>query len=73
MPGLHGCHDRLQCPRIVGIAGKHLVAERKTVKGDDERDQDLLAIGTMITRVTPLRLRIGLRLAFEIGAGDIVE
>jgi len=57
----------------VGIAGEHLVAQGKAVKGDDKRDQDLLAVGTMVARVAPLRLRIGFGLAFEIGAGDIVE
>jgi len=57
----------------MGITGKHLVAEGKAVKGDDKRDQDLLAVGAMVTRVAPLRLRVGFRLAFEIGAGHIVE
>src|SRR6516225_9067399 len=73
MPGLHGRDNRLQRPRIMGITGKHLVAEGKAVKGDDKRDQDLLAVGAMVTRVAPLRLRVGFRLAFEIGAGHIVE
>jgi hypothetical protein len=58
MPGLRGRDNRVQRPRIVGIAGEHLVSERKTVKGDDKRDQHLLAIGTMMTRVAPLRLRL---------------
>jgi hypothetical protein len=61
MSGLHDRHDRLQCPRVMGSAGKHLVAEGKTVKGDDKRDQDLLAIGPMIARVAALRLGIGFR------------
>jgi hypothetical protein len=52
MPGLHGRDDRLQGPRIVRIAGEHLVAKGKTVKGDDKRDQHLLAVGAMAGAAT---------------------
>jgi hypothetical protein len=55
------------------IASEHLVAQRKAVEGHNKRDQDLLAIGPMIARVAALRLRVGLRLAFKIGARDVVQ
>ena len=73
MPRLHGGHDRLQGPRIVGIAGEHLVAERKAVEGHDQGDAHLLAVGAMIAGIAALRLRVGFRLALEIGARDVVE
>ena len=57
----------------MGIAGEHLIAERETVKGHNERDADLLAVGAMIAGVAALGQRVGLRLALEIGAGHIIE
>ena len=65
--------DRLQGPRIVGVAGEHLVAQGKAVEGHDQRDAHLLAVGPMIARIAALCLRVGFRLAFEIGARDVVE
>ena len=73
MPGLHGGYDRLQGPRIMGIAGEHLVAQGKAVEGHDQRDADLLAVGAMIARVAALRLRVGFRLALKVGACHVVE
>ena len=57
----------------MGVAGEHLVAERKAVKGHDKGDADLLAVGAMIAGIAALRLRVRLRLAFEIGARHVVE
>ena len=48
MARFHGGDDRLQGPRIVGVAGEHLVAEWEAVEGHDQRDADLLAIGPVI-------------------------
>ena len=70
---LHGGHDRLQGARIVGVAGEHLVAERKAVEGHHQRDAYLLAVGAMVARVAAPGLRVGFRQAFEIRAGDVVE
>jgi len=70
---LHGGDDRLQGARIVGVAGEHFVTQRKAVERHHQRDQDLLAVATMIARIAALRLAIGQRLALEIGAGDVVE
>ena len=73
MPGLHGGYDRLQGPRIMGIAGEDFVAQGVAVAGDHQPDQHLLAVGPMIARVAALGLRIGRRHALEVGAGDVVE
>src|ERR1700757_1390393 len=73
MPGLHGGHDRLQGPRIVGIAGEHLVAQRKAIEGHHKRDAHLLAVWAMVAGITTLGLGIAFRLALKIGARDIVE
>jgi hypothetical protein len=51
----------------------HLVAKWKAVEGHDQRDAHLLAVGTMIARIPAPGLRIGLRLALEICARDVVE
>src|ERR1700756_2956217 len=73
MPGLHSGHDRLQGPRIVGIAGEHLVAQWKAVEGHDQRDAHLLAVWAMVAGIAALGLRVAFRLALKIGARDIVE
>ena len=73
MPGLHGGHDRLQGPRIVGVAGEHLVAQREAVEGHHQGDAHLLAVGAVIAGIAALRLRVGRRLALEIGARDVIE
>ena len=73
MPRLHRGHDRLQGLRVGGVAGEHLVAEGKAVKGHDKSDADLLAVGAMIAGIATLRLRVRLRLAFEIGARHVVK
>ena len=70
---LHGGHDRLQGARIVGVAGEHLVAQRKAVEGHHQRDAHLLAVGTVIARVAAPGLWVGFRQALEIRAGDVVE
>lgn len=57
----------------MGVASKHFVAQRKTIKGHDEGDAHLLAIGPMIAGVAALRQRIRFGLAFEIRARDIIE
>ena len=57
----------------MGVAGEHLIAERKAVERHDKGDQDLFAVGAMIAGVAALRLRVRFRLALEIGAGDVIE
>jgi hypothetical protein len=48
VPVLHGLHDLLQRGRIMGIAGKHFVTQRKAIKAHDQRDAHLFAIGAVI-------------------------
>lgn len=73
MPGLHGGHDRLQSSRIVGVASEHLIAQGEAVERHHKGNAHLRAVGTMIARIAALRLRVRFRLAFKIGARDIVE
>src|SRR5208282_20821 len=73
MPGLHGGHDRLQGPRIVGVAGEDLIAEGEAVKRHHQSNAHLRAVGAMIAGIAALRLRVRFGLAFKIGARDIVE
>ena len=58
---------------VMGVAGEHFVAQREAIEGDHQSDAHLLAVGTVIARVAALGLRIGGRLAFEVGRGDVVE
>jgi hypothetical protein len=60
-------------PRIVGIAGEHLVAQRKAIEGHHKRDAHLLAVWAMVAGIAALGLRVAFRLALKIGARDIVE
>jgi hypothetical protein len=57
----------------MGVAGEHLVAQGKAVEGHHQGDADLLAVGTVIAAVAASRQRIALRLAFEVGAGHVVQ
>jgi hypothetical protein len=57
----------------MSIAGEHLIAQGKAVKGHDKRDAHLLAVRAMIARITALGLRVGFCLALKIGACDVVE
>ena len=74
VPGLHGGDDRLQGPRVVGVAGEHLVAQRKAVEGHHQRDAHLLAVGPVIaasSRAAPAGCASAC--AFEVGARHVVE
>ena len=73
VPRLHGGDDGLQGARIVRVAGKHLIAQREAIEGHHKGDADLLAVRPVIARIAALRLRIARRLAFEIGAGHVIE
>ena len=73
MAGLHGGDDRLQGPRVMGVAGEHLVAQGKAVKSHDESNADLLAVGAMVAGIAALRLRVRFGLALEVCARDIIE
>ena len=70
---LHRVDDRLQSLRIVGIAGKDFVAQRKAVEAHHKADANLFAVGTMIAGIAAPCLAVGFRLSFEVGARHIVE
>ena len=52
---------------VLGIAGEHLMGDRKAVAIDNEADHHLLAVRTMVARIAALRLRVGQGLALEVG------
>src|SRR5208282_2837234 len=58
---------------VLGISGKHLVGDRKALAADDQPDDDLLAVRSMIARIAPLGLGIADTLTLEVGRGQIVE
>src|SRR5215831_695922 len=60
---------------VGGIAAEHFVSQRQAFRSDDQCDDDLHAVGALITAVAKAALVIlgkG-RIAFEIGAGQIVK
>ena len=57
----------------MGVAGEDFVAQRKAVERHHQSNANLLAVGAMIAGIAALRLRVGFRQAFEIGARDVVE
>ena len=60
---------------VGGVSGQDFVGQRKTFRGDNESDDDLHAIATLVSAVAEATLvSFGKgRIAFEIGAREIVE
>src|SRR5215469_3295162 len=63
---------RKKCQPI-SICVTHVIAERKTFVVDDQGDDHLLAVRTMVARIAAPHHRISLRGPFHIRAGQIVE
>ena len=63
----------LQCRLVRGVAVHDFVGQWKAIRRHDQRDHDLHAIGTLVAAVTELPLAITRRIAFEIGAGQIIQ
>src|ERR1700745_1916673 len=60
---------------VGGIAAEHLVSQGQALRSDDQRDDDLHAVGAFITAVPEpalVTLRKG-RIAFKIAARQIVK
>jgi hypothetical protein len=58
---------------VRGVAGHHLVRQRQTIRGDDQGDDELHAIGPFVPAVTmPPLAGLG-RITLEIRTGQIVE
>src|SRR6516165_10415686 len=70
---LHPRHDLLDRGAVVTIAGEHLITQRVTIASDDQADQHLLAVASVVARVAASCLGVGGRFTLEVGAGDIVE
>ena len=60
---------------VGGVAGQHLVGERKAVRRHHQRDDHLRAIGALIAAVAVPALvgLVLLRIGFKIGARQVVE
>ena len=65
--------DGFERRAIHAIAGEDFVSEREALGRDDQRQDELFAVGPVIARVTALGLGHGVPIAREIGAGQIVE
>jgi hypothetical protein len=71
--GFHRVDDGLHRAAVVGVAGEYLVAQREAVEGHHQGDADLLAVGAMVTAVAAAGQHVALGLAFEVGAGHVVQ
>ena len=73
--GLDFLQEAAQGGFVGGVAGHDFVGEREAFGGDDQGDDDLRAVGTLVARVAELAFVAGRegRIAFEVGAGEIVE
>jgi len=58
---------------IAGVPSKHFVSQRKTLRRHDERDHHLHAVRSFVPAVAILSLALTGRIAFEIGAGQVIE
>src|ERR1700732_714133 len=65
--------NRFHGGNIGAVPIKQFVAERKTVRVDDQRQYQLFEIGAMIPRVTPPHHGVLFRRSFHIRAGQVVE
>ena len=58
---------------VAGVARHHLVGQRKTLRGDDQRDHHLHAVRALVPAVAELALARKRRVAFEITGCQIVK
>ena len=66
-------HDRLDRLQILGIARQRPVRQREAVAGDHQRQDDLLAVATVVPRVAAQSQFVLDGQALEVGAGQVVE
>ena len=59
--------------QVAGVAGQGVMGQGKALAGDDQGDDDLLAIAAMIARVAALGQVVVLGQALEVAAGQIVQ
>src|SRR5438094_8340030 len=70
---LHHAQDGFHRRDVGAVAVERLIAERKTFAVDDQGDDHLLAVGTMVARIASPHHRLVLCRSFHIGARQIVE
>lgn len=67
--------ESLECDLVGGIPRQHFVDESEVIRGDDQSDDDLCAVGAFIaigTIVEPVAL-VFRWWRFERGAGEVLE
>ena len=67
------CASILARKAVRDIAGQDLVGQGKTVRGDDQGDDHLDAIGAFIPAVAEGAFPMLRWVALEVGAGQVVE
>jgi hypothetical protein len=66
-------HHLFHWGRVMTIAGENLLTQRQSLAAHHQGNVHLFAIRAAIARITPLRLRVFLCLAFKVGAGHVVK
>ena len=70
---LHRAQNRFDGGNIGAVPIEEFVAERETVLVDDQRQNQLLTVGTVIPRIAPPHHGVLFRGSFHIRAGQVIE
>jgi hypothetical protein len=70
---LDRAHDLFHRGRVVAITGENLITQRQSLAAHYQGNVHLFAIRAAIARISPLCLRVFFRLAFKVGAGDVIQ
>ena len=65
--------DVLDGLQVLGVAGPGAMGQRKALAGEDQSQDDLLAIAAMVAGIAAAGQVVVLGQAFEVGAGQVVE
>jgi hypothetical protein len=71
--GLDALHDVLEGGHVDGVAGEGFIGQRKALGGDHQRDDKLLAVGAVVTRVAAFGFRHLAALAAELAVPEGVQ
>jgi hypothetical protein len=56
----------------MGVAGEHFIAQGNTIKCHDKCNAHLLAVGTMVARITALGLRVAFGLPSRLNTSHAI-
>src|ERR1035437_7226460 len=70
---LHHAQNRFHGGHVSTIAIERLIAERKSLAVDDQRDPHWFTVRAVIARVSPAHPRVVLRRPFHVAAGQVVK